>query len=45
MAVEEQQVEMKIILADAHALFPGDEGEARAQLQQYALDLAQDGGL
>jgi hypothetical protein len=43
--VEEQQVEVEIVLADAHALLPGDEGEAAAQLQQHALDLAQDGAL
>ena len=45
VAVEEEQVEVKIVLADAHALLPGDEGEASAQLQQDALDLAQDGAL
>lgn len=45
VAVEEEQVEMKIVLADAHALLSGDEGKASTQLQQDAFDLAQDGAL
>jgi hypothetical protein len=45
VAVEEQQVEMKIVLADTDTLLPGDEGEAAAQFEQHALDLAQDGAL
>jgi hypothetical protein len=45
MAVEEQQVQVEIILAHAHALLPGDEGEAGSQLQQHTFDLAQDGAL
>jgi hypothetical protein len=42
VAVEEQQIEMEIVLAHAHALLPGDEGETGAQLQKHSLDLAQD---
>ena len=29
----EEQVEMEIVFADAHALLPGDEGEAGAKFQ------------
>lgn len=43
--MKEKQVEMKVVLADAHALLPGDKRKASAQFQQDALDLAQNGAL
>ena len=45
MTVEEEQVEVKVVLVDAHALLPRDKGEAGAELQQHAFELAQDGAL
>lgn len=43
--MEEEQVEMKIVLAHSHSLLPGGEGKAGAQLQQHAFDLTQDRAL
>ena len=42
ISMVEQQVEMEIVLADAHALLPGDEGEARPEFQEDAFHLAED---
>ena len=43
MAMVEEQVEMEVVLADAHALLAGDKAEARPHLQKEALYLAQNG--
>src|SRR3972149_4100084 len=41
----EEQIEMEVVLADAHALLAGDEAETSPHLQQEALYLAQNGAL
>jgi len=38
-AVEKEQVEVEVPVADGHALLAGDKGEVRAQLQQEPLAL------
>ena len=42
-AMEEQQIEVKILAVDDHAFLALDEGEAPAQLQNEALQFPQDG--
>jgi hypothetical protein len=41
--MEKEQIEMKVIPPHAHALLPGNKGEAGAEFQQDAFDLAEDG--
>ena len=38
----EQQVEMKVVSADAHAFLAGDEGESRPEFQEDAFHLPED---
>ena len=42
-AVVEQEVDVKVVAVELDALLPGDEGKARAQLQQEGFQLPEDG--